>query len=144
MRTDPNTITAARLLAEIREVRGCHEKTTRHLDSMVSILLSLSNDELAGFGNHLGPQEMNDLLAAHAAQCVGVATLADMAEAVVAAAEGRDPIEPRRADSRPFADKLAEQYRAIVFDGVSFSVVDLERPPEPELPTDPAGAALAV
>lgn len=127
MNLDPNTVIAARLIAEIRPCLGDYEALTRRLDSMVALFLSLGNTELATLANWLGASEMNHLLTAHAAQGQAIAELSAMAEAVLANLEGREPGQLRQADIRPLSDKLSEQYRALTFDGETFAVIDLPR-----------------
>ena len=127
MNIDKNTIAAARLIAEIRPCLGDYETLTRRLDAMVALFLSFDNPALATLANWLGATEMNHLLTAHAAQGQAIAELSAMAEAVLANLEGREPGQLRQADIRPLSDKLGEQYRALAFDGETFSVIDLPR-----------------
>jgi len=130
---DTNAQTVNFLLAEIAALKGAYESATRHLDAMTGKILGMDNAELAAFGNYLGPQEMSDLLTAHATHGGTVNGLSESAESWLAKAMAREPITPRLADVAPFSDKLAAQYRAITFDGATYAVVDLPRP-EPDAP----------
>lgn len=51
--------TVASLIDEIRGLKGDYESATCRLDAMTSRLLALPNDQLAAFGNYLGPADSN-------------------------------------------------------------------------------------
>jgi len=106
------------------------------LNGITRIILSMPNDLLAAFGNDLGPQEMELLTTSHAAQGEGLNQLIGGINAVLAAS-GIPPVSAA-VDTRPLADKLAEQRREIVLTDGLFSVVDFPAEPEPEpLTLDP-------
>lgn len=135
---DPASQTAASILAEVRSLQGAYESATRTLDAITGHMLSADNATLAAFGNLIGPAEMEGLKTLHLMHGTTINQLAESAESVLAKASGRDPVKPLLVDVRPLEIKLAEQYRAITFNGEDFGVVDMERPPEPEQPTEPA------
>jgi hypothetical protein len=137
---DPAAITAANILAEIRGLAGDYEAATRRLDAITGNLTRLGNDDLAAFGNLIGPTEMEALKTLHLMHGQTVNELAKSAETVLAKASNREPSTPRQVDIRPLETKLAEQFRAITFDGETFGVIDLPQP-EPEQPTEPANDA---
>jgi hypothetical protein len=84
----------------------------------------------------IGPVEMESLKGLHLTHGETVNKLAQSAENVMAKSAKREPAMPRQVDVRPLETKLAEQFRAITFDGETFGVIDLPQP-EPNLEPDP-------
>ena len=128
----PTTLAAAQMTESAVNARSHYAAAVSQLNAINGTILSLPNDLLAGFGNTLGPVEMELLTSSHAAQGDGLNALIVGINAVLAAS-GIAPVTAA-VDTRPLADKLAEQRREIVLvDGV-FSVVDFpaETEPEPE------------
>lgn len=122
--------TAAEIIGDIEHLAGCAVASAIHLNSITARILALPNDDLAEFGNSLGPQEMQSLTTLHGLQGERVNALVDGINAIHATI-GKPPIGSN-VDVRPLAEKLAEQFRAITMDesGV-FSVIDLPRPEVP-------------
>lgn len=132
---DQTAVTAANILAEVRGLAGDYEAATRRLDAITGHLTRLSNDDLAAFGNLIGPAEMEALKSLHLMHGETVNELSLSAESVLAKSANREPVTPRQVDIRPLEVKLAEQYRAITFDGTTFAVINIPQP-EPAPPTE--------
>lgn len=131
----PTTLAAAQMAESAVNARSHYAAAASQLNGINRTILSLPNDLLAEFGNTLGPLEMELLTSSHAAQGVGLNALIAGINAVLAAS-GIPPVTAS-VDTRPLADKLAEQRREIVLvDGV-FSVVDFPLLPEPEPQPEP-------
>ena len=133
----PTTLAAAQMADAAVNARSHYAAAASQLNGINHTILSMPNDQLAEFGNALGPAEMELLTTSHAAQGDGLNALLDGINAVLAAS-GIAPVSSA-VDTRPLADKLAEQRREIVLvDGV-FSVVDfpVEVEPEPEPTPEP-------
>jgi hypothetical protein len=126
----PTTLAAAQMADAAINARSHYAAAASQLDSINRTILSMPNDQLAEFGNTLGPVEMELLTSSHAAQGDGLNQLIGGINAVLSASG--IPAVNAAVDTRPLADKLAEQRREIVLaDGV-FSVVDFAPEPEPE------------
>jgi hypothetical protein len=147
----PHQLAAGQITDLARNLVSHFSAGTYQLNKITEILLALNNDNLAAFGNSLGPAEMEGLLTVHATQGAGLNALIVSANAVLATVGL--PAATAAVDVTPFNDKLALQRREIVLaDGV-FTVVDfppvvvpeeeappvVEEPPviEEEVPTEP-------
>lgn len=127
----PSDLAASGILDHINRLQGCYESAAGHLNAITGHILGLGNNDLATFGNKLGPQEMAQLTTLHGLQGDGVNQLVEGVNAVLASIG--QPQSNASVDVRPLPEKLAAQYREIVFDGAAFSVVDLPQPePAPE------------
>ena len=129
----PTTLAAAQMTDAAVNARSHYAAAASQLNAINRTILGIPNDQLAEFGNALGPLEMELLTSSHAAQGDGLNQLIDGINAVLAASG--IPAVAAAVDTRPLAEKLAEQRREIVLvDGV-FSVVDfppvVEPTPEP-------------
>jgi hypothetical protein len=127
----PTTLAAAQMADAAVNARSHYAAAAGQLNAINHTILGMPNDQLAEFGNDLGPVEMEALTSSHAAQGEGLNQLIGGINAVLGAS-GIPPVSAA-VDTRPLAEKLAEQRREIVLaDGV-FSVVDFPEPePEPE------------
>jgi hypothetical protein len=126
----PTTLAAAQMADAAVNARSHYAAAAGQLNGVTRIILGMPNDQLAEFGNTLGPVEMEALTSSHAAQGEGLNQLIGGINAVLSASG--IPAVNAAVDTRPLADKLAEQRREIVLaDGV-FSVVDFAPEPEPE------------
>jgi hypothetical protein len=131
----PTTLAAAQMADAAVNARSHYAAAAGQLNAINSTILGMPNDQLAAFGNALGPQEMEALTSSHAAQGEGLNALIAGINAVLSAS-GIPPVTAS-VDTRPLAEKLAEQRREIVLaDGV-FSVVDFPAEPEPEPESEP-------
>lgn len=131
----PTTLAAAQMTEAAVNARSHYAAAASQLNSINRTILGMPNDQLAEFGNALGPAEMAALTTSHAAQGDGLNALLDGINTVLAASG--IPAVSASVDTRPLSDKLAEQRREIVLaDGV-FSVVDFPPLPEPEPEPEP-------
>lgn len=125
----PTTLAAAQMADAAVNARSHYAAAASQLNAINRTILGMPNASLAEFGNTLGPVEMELLTSSHAAQGDGLNALIDGINAVLAAS-GIPPVTAS-VDTRPLAEKLAEQRREIVLaDGV-FSVVDFPPVEEP-------------
>ena len=131
----PTTLAAAQMADAAVNARSHYAAAASQLNAINSTILSLPNDLLAEFGNTLGPLEMELLTSSHAAQGDGLNALLDGINAVLAAS-GIQPVTAS-VDTRPLADKLAEQRREIILTDGVFSVVGFPVEPEPEPEPEP-------
>ena len=123
--------TAAETLAELKALSRAYEHAAAHLDTIVSRVIGLPNDDLADFGNLIGQADLDSLLTAHAQQVGGINALATGCEAIIASVESRDAITPRLANTTGlFAQVVAQGREIVLTDGV-YSVVPLPEP-DPE------------
>ena len=98
-----------------------------YLNRMSQTLLKADNESLTAWLSAIGA-DLTDLLTAHSTAGQALNAAQDAAQAVLDASGITQSLE--RVDVRSFADRLAEQYRAIDETG---TVIDLPRPePEPE------------
>lgn len=131
----PSSLTASHITESAINARSHYAAAAGHLNAINRTILSLPNDQLADFGNLLGPQEMELLTGSHSAQGAGINALIAGVNEVLAASG--IPSVSASVDIRPLADKLAEQRREIVLTDGIFSVVDLPLPePEPLIETE--------
>ncbi|MFZ9960569.1 MAG: hypothetical protein ACO3GP_09270 [Candidatus Limnocylindrus sp.] len=128
----PQQKAAAGVLAGLRALAGTYQTTTRQLDSILSGILSLSDDDLAAMGNMIGEAEMTRLLDAHAFQVATVNALVTGTEAMQAGIEQRDPTPQRLASTATLVERLAEQRRVLTIKDGVFVVTTLPPEPEPE------------
>lgn len=126
----PTTLAAAQMAEAAVNARSHYAAAASQLNAINRTILGMPNDQLAEFGNTLGPLEMAALTTSHAAQGDGLNQLIDGINAVLAAS-GIPPVTAA-VDTRPLAEKLAEQRREIVLTDGVFSVVDFPVEPEPE------------
>lgn len=131
----PTTLAAAQMAEAAVNARSHYAAAASHLNGINRTILSMPNDQLAEFGNTLGPVEMELLTTSHAAQGVGLNALLDGINAVLASS-GIPPVTAA-VDTRPLSEKLAEQRREIVMTDGVFSVVDFPPLPEPEPEPEP-------
>jgi len=130
----PTALIAAQITECAVNARSHYVAAARQLNAITHSILNLPNDQLADFGNALGPAEMELLTSSHFAQGVALNALIDGINTVLSAS-GIPPITAS-VDIRPLAEKLAEQRREIVLTDGIFAVVDF--PPEPESQPEPA------
>lgn len=95
-------------------------------NAVVSRLLSLSDEDLAGWLNSQPPQKVMALFAAHEQLGTSLNAASATAAGVLAEWGANPPQVP--VDVRPFSEKLAAQFRTVEFDGTTFSVVALPQP----------------
>ena len=126
----PTTLAAAQMADAAVNARSHYAAAASQLNAINRTILAMPNDQLAEFGNALGPAEMAALTTSHAAQGDGLNALLDGINAVLAAS-GIAPVTAA-VDTRPLAEKLAEQRREIVLTDGVFSVVDFPPVEEPE------------
>ncbi len=116
--------------------RSHYAAAAGQLNAINHTILGMPNDQLAEFGNTLGPVEMEALTSSHSAQGEGLNQLIAGINAVLSAS-GIPPVSAA-VDTRPLSEKLAEQRREIVLTDGVFSVVDFPVPePEPEVEPEP-------
>ncbi len=131
----PTTLAAAQMADAAINARSHYAAAAGQLNAINRTILGMPNDQLAEFGNDLGPAEMELLTSSHAAQGEGLNALISGINAVLSAS-GIPPVSAA-VDTRPLSEKLSEQRREIVLvDGV-FSVVDFPPLPEPEPAPEP-------
>lgn len=119
----PSSLAASRILDLVQNTRSHYSACVGLLNAITAEILSLGNEDLAAFGNALGPIEMQSLTTAHAEQGSALNALLTGVNAILA----QSGIEATSVsvDVRPLSEKLADQNREIVLaDGV-FSVVGL-------------------
>lgn len=133
----PNQLAAGEITDHAKNLVAHYGASAYQLNKVTEILLALNNDDLAAFGNSLGPAEMEGLLTVHATQGAGLNALLAGANAVLATVG--IPAATASVDVTPFADKLAAQRREIVLTDGLFTVVDF--PPEPEPEQEPVAEA---
>lgn len=130
----PATLSAAATLTGLRALASAYESATRQLDGILDGIIALPDADLAELGNAMGAEQMEQLLAAHAAQVAGVNQLSAATQQIIAALENREPAAPRLASTASLTERLAAQNREIIAaDGV-FSVVTHPAPQPPEDP----------
>jgi hypothetical protein len=131
----PSALAAAQIAEAVINTRSHYVAAAGHLNSITRKILALSNEDLAAFGNELGPMEMQMLTSAHGQQGDGLNQLIAGSNAVLA----ESGITPTNAsvDVRPLAEKLAEQRREIVLTDGVFTVVDFPPLPEPPVEVPP-------
>ena len=125
----PQQKAAAGVLSGLRALAGTYQTATRQLDSILSGILGLSEDDLAAMGNMIGAEEMTRLLEAHATQCATVNALVTGTEAMQAGIEQREPTAQRLASTATLVERLADQRRVMTYENGAFIVMTL--PPEP-------------
>ena len=120
----------AQMLTRVENLLGYQSVVSRNLDGIVDDILAADDALLEAFANALGPVEMQSLCQAH----LDLGTGSNFAITTLNSIAAQSGIAPVRAevDIRPLADKLAAQGRTLDFDGTTFSVTEIERPPEPE------------
>ena len=123
----PSSLAASRIVDLVLSTRSHYIAASGLLNAVTAEILALPNDDLAAFGNALGPLEMQTLTTAHADQ-------GNALNALLAGVNGillQSGILPQESavDTRPLADKLAEQNREIVLSDGIFSVIPLTEPP---------------
>lgn len=130
-------LAAGQITERTIDLRAHYAAAAGKLNDITGLLLALANDDLASFGNMLGPLEMQTLLTVHADQ--GSTLNAQLAgvDAVLASVGIHPPTTV--VDVSPFADKLAAQRREIIAAAGIFTVVDF--PPEPEPEQEPVAEA---
>lgn len=131
----PSQLAAGEITDHARNLVSHYEAACYQLGKVTEILLALNNDDLAAFGNSLGPDEMDSLLTVHATQGAGLNALLAGANAVLATVG--IPAATASVDVTPFADKLAAQRREIVLTDGLFTVVDFPLEPEPDPTPEP-------
>jgi hypothetical protein len=127
---------AAVIVGKIEHIAGHYAAAACHLNAITAALVALGNDDLAEFGNSLGPAEMESTLTIHATHGAALNAMLAQASGVLTAAGM--PAITGAVDTSPLSEKLARQGRQIVFDGAAFSVAALPVPePPPAIePTD--------
>jgi hypothetical protein len=116
----PASLAASRIVDLVLSTRSHYIAAAGLLNAVTSEILALGNDDLAAFGNALGPLEMGTLTTAHADQGNALNALMSGVNAILA--QSGIPLHQAAVDTRPLAEKLSDQGREIVFaDGV-FSV----------------------
>jgi len=116
----PSSLAASRIVDLVLSTRSHYIAAAGLLNAVTSEILALGNDDLAAFGNALGPLEMGTLTTAHADQGNALNALMSGVNAILA--QSGIPLHQAAVDTRPLAEKLSDQGREIVFaDGV-FSV----------------------
>lgn len=128
------------------QIDGDAQELALHLASVAVIatrmlhrVLSLSSPALAEFLNSGESAARPEAFEAHRLLAEHINASAAIVFAMLA--QWGVSIDIPSVDGRAVVEKLAEQYRALGHDGTRFFVTDL---PRPEIPTEPAGAALAV
>jgi hypothetical protein len=113
----PSSLAASRIVDLVLSTRSHYIAASGLLNAVTAEILALPNDDLAAFGNALGPLEMESLTTAHADQGAAINALLAGVNAILT----QSGITPQESavDTRPLADKLAEQGREILLvDGV--------------------------
>lgn len=129
-------LAAAKIVETISIIRSHYIASAELLNGITRTILALPNDDLAAFGNNLGPAEMQALTIAHGEQGAGINALIAGVDVILVqsgiAACGAS------VDIRPLSEKLAEQSREIVLTDGVFSVIDVPVKPvtEPATPTE--------
>ena len=131
----PTTLAASAITESAVNARSHYAAAASQLNAINRTILGMPNDSLAEFGNALGPAEMELLTTSHATQGEALNALIAGINAVLAAS-GVPPVSAS-VDTRPLAEKLAEQRREIVFADGMFAVVDFPPLPEPEPEPEP-------
>lgn len=129
----PSLTARAEILSEVEKLSGCYAGAALHLNKLMRIILSMTSDDLAQFANDIGPEMVDLISELHKMHGDSVSELSRSA-ADFLHLSGK-PTAVSGVDTRPLETKLAEQFRAITFDGTSFGVIDLPQPepqPEPE------------
>jgi hypothetical protein len=119
----PSSLAASRIVDLVLSTRSHYIAAAGLLNAVTAEILALGNDDLAAFGNALGPLEMESLTTAHADQ--GNALNALLAGVNGILAQSGIPLQESGVDTRPLADKLVEQGREIVFADGFFAVSPL-------------------
>jgi len=118
----PSSLAASRIVDLVLSTRSHYIAAAGLLNAVTAEILALGNDDLAAFGNALGPLEMGTLTTAHADQ--GNALNALLAGINGILAQSGIAQQDATVDVRPLADKLADQGREIVLTDSIFAVVD--------------------
>ena len=116
----PSSLAASRIVDLVLSTRSHYIAASGLLNAVTAEILALANDDLAAFGNALGPLEMESLTTAHADQ--GAALNALLAGVNGILAQSGIPAQESAVDTRPLSDKLEEQGREIVLTDEVFSV----------------------
>jgi len=132
----PTVLAAAQILESVSTARSHYMAAAGLLNGITRTILALPNDDLAAFGNNLGPAEMQALTTAHGAQGDGLNALIAAVDAVLG--QSGIPACGVSVDVRPLPEKLADQSREIVLTNGVFSVIDAPVKPitEPATPTE--------
>lgn len=113
----PSSLAASRIVDLVLSTRSHYIAASGLLNAVTAEILALPNDDLAAFGNALGPAEMESLTTAHADQGSTLNALLAGVNSILQ--QSGVPPQSSSVDVRPLADKLADQGREIVFsDGV--------------------------
>lgn len=121
-----SSLAASRIVDLVLSTRSHYIAAAGLLNAVTAEILALGNDDLAAFGNSLGTLEMESLTTAHADQ--GEALNALLAGVNGILAQSGIPPQSAAVDTRPLADKLAEQERQIVLTDGVFSIDQIVEP----------------
>ena len=128
----PSQVAAAAILERVKSAAANYNAAASHLNAIVRDLLALGDDDLAAFLNEQGPAGLNELTSLHGAHGEMISSLS--AEAATMLAESGILWPASHVDTRPLAEKIAEQGRVVTFVDGSFVVTSLAQPePQPEL-----------
>ena len=118
----PSSLAASRIADLVISTRSHYIAAAGLLNAVTAEILALGNDDLAAFGNALGPLEMESLTTAHADQGDALNSLLAGVNGILA--QSGIPPQETAVDVRPLADKLADQGREIILTDGVFTVVD--------------------
>lgn len=109
----PSSLAASHIVDLVLSTRSHYIAAAGLLNSVTAEILALSNNDLAAFGNALGPQEMQSLTTAHGQQGDALNALLSGVNGILEQSGIRS--QSAAVDTRPLAEKLADQGREIVF-----------------------------
>lgn len=120
----PELLAASRIVDLVQNTRAHYGVCVGLLNSVTTEILALGNEDLAAFGNALGPAEMQALTTAHGQQGEAVNLLLAGVNGILAQS-GIEPVTTS-VDVRSLTEKLADQGREILMTDGVFSVAEIQ------------------